>query len=80
MRREYDFSKAAKNPFVKQDKQVVTIRLDIGVVEYFKQLSAEVDLPYQTLINACLADCVRAKRHPSIIWEEGSGKPVAAAQ
>ena len=51
MRSEYDFSKAKKNPYAKVLKKQVTINLDEDVVRYFKEKSAEVGIPYQTLIN-----------------------------
>ncbi|HJA75512.1 MAG TPA: BrnA antitoxin family protein [Candidatus Desulfovibrio gallistercoris] len=77
MRDEYDFSGGIKNPYVRQQKTTVTIRLDTATVDYFKKLSDETSMPYQTLINAYLADCVAHKRRPSITWSEESG---AAAQ
>lgn len=61
MRSEYDFSKGVKNPYVQQKRQI-TIRLDSEVVEYFKSMSTETDIPYQTLINMYLMDCVKSKR------------------
>ena len=40
MRKEYDFSKAVKNPYIrKKAKTPVTIRLDATTVDYFKSLS-----------------------------------------
>jgi hypothetical protein len=41
MRKEYDFSKmkGQKNPYIKELKAQVTIRLDKGTVEYFKGLA-----------------------------------------
>ena len=69
MREEYDFSNAVKNPYPQKEKQVVTIRLDCAVVDYFKALSEEKSLPYQTLINSYLVDCVKNKRQPAIIWK-----------
>jgi len=69
MREEYDFSKAVKNPYVrKQAKTPVTIRLDAATVAYFKSLSDEANLPYQTLINSYLADCAKRKLKPKIAW------------
>jgi predicted DNA binding CopG/RHH family protein len=68
MRKEYDFSESRKNPYVKQLKRQVTIRLDVGAVSYFKQLAAELGMPYQNLINLYLRDCALQKRRPSIQW------------
>lgn len=39
MRKEYDFSKSRKNPYAKQLKRQVTIRLDVAAVDYFKQMA-----------------------------------------
>ena len=68
MRGEYDFTDAVKNPYAKPAKTAVTIRLDKATVDYFKGLSEEVNLPYQTLINSYLADCAANKVKPSIDW------------
>ncbi len=70
MRDEYDFSKmkSRKNPYVKKLKQQVTIRLGIETVEYFKDLSNEVGLPYQNLIDLYLEDCVKSHRKMEINW------------
>jgi predicted DNA binding CopG/RHH family protein len=69
MRKEYDFSKAKKNPYAAQLKKQVTIRLDEGTVEYFKNLAQESGIPYQTLINLYLRDCAAAGRKLSINWK-----------
>lgn len=68
MREEYDFSDGVKNPYSKASKTTVTIRLDQSTVDYFKELSEQVNLPYQTLINSYLADCAAKKTKPSISW------------
>ena len=51
MKNEYDFSNAKKNPYAKQLKKVVTIRIDEESISYFKQLAEETGMPYQALIN-----------------------------
>ena len=70
MRAEYDFSNAVKNPYIKPKKTAVTIRLDQATVDYFKSLSREVSLPYQTLINLFLTDCAKRKIKPNIDWNQ----------
>lgn len=70
MRKEYDFSQGIKNPYIKPQKTTVTIRLDKATVDYFKGLSEEVNMPYQTLINAYLADCAAKQRKPILTWGE----------
>jgi uncharacterized protein (DUF4415 family) len=44
MRKEYDFSKARRNPYVKRLKRQVTIRLDDATIAYFKALSDETGI------------------------------------
>lgn len=70
MREKYDFSQGIKNPYIKPQKTTVTIRLDKATVDYFKGLSEEVNMPYQTLINAYLADCATKQRKPILTWGE----------
>ena len=68
MRPEYDFSRAKPNPYARGLKRQITIRIDADTVSYFKSLSAEVGLPYQSLINLFLRDCARARRKPRLNW------------
>lgn len=68
MRDEYDFSEGIKNPYARAPKATITIRLDKTTIDYFKELSEQVNMPYQTLINSYLADCAAKKITPSIIW------------
>jgi len=68
MREEYDFSQSVPNPYIKKLKKQVTIRLEEDVVDYFKDLSEETDIPYQTLINLYLKDCVKSQRKLSLEW------------
>jgi predicted DNA binding CopG/RHH family protein len=72
MRKEYDFSKAIRNPYAKKIKKPVTIRLDEITISYFKKLADEIDVPYQTLINLYLRDCAATNRKLSLKW-----RPVA---
>ena len=44
MRKEYDFSKARRNPYAKRLKKSVTIRLDAAALKYFKDLAAETGI------------------------------------
>ena len=64
MRDHYDFSKlkGVKNPYIKQLKQPVTIRLDKATVTYFKTLASDLGMPYQNLINLYLRDCAVSNR------------------
>ncbi len=69
MRDEYDFSKARKNPYASQLKKSITIRLDEDSVTYFKSISEEVGIPYQTLINLYLRDCATSHRKLNLHWK-----------
>jgi len=70
MREHYDFSKmnGRKNPFTKYLKQPVTMRLDRDTVAYFKALAEETGIPYQSLINLYLRDCVAQNRKLRMEW------------
>ena len=69
MRRHYDFSKARRNPYAKHLKRSVTIRLDAAALTYFKDLSTETGIPYQTLINLYLRDCAASGRRLAMDWK-----------
>jgi uncharacterized protein (DUF4415 family) len=68
MKKEYDFSKAKKNPYIQALKKQVTIRLDTETINYFKHLSSDIDIPYQTLINLYLRDCARKHKKLNVTW------------
>ena len=53
--------KGIKNPYASK-KKAVGINLSSEVIDYFKKLSDEVGVPYQTLINMYLTDCVKNKK------------------
>lgn len=69
MKKEYDFSKmkARKNPYASK-KKAVGINLNPEVIDYFKHLSETSGIPYQTLINLYLLDCVKKKKKPDFDW------------
>lgn len=69
MRKEYDFTNAGKNPYASQLKKQVTIRLDEESIDYFKSLSEEVGIPYQSLINLYLRDCATSHRKLNLNWK-----------
>ena len=70
MRKHYDFSKmkGRKNPYIKLLKQPVTMRLDRDTVIYFKEMSEETGIPYQSLINLYLRDCAVNHRKLNMSW------------
>ena len=69
MRKEYDFTKARKNPYASQLKKQITIRLDEDSIGYFKGISDQVGIPYQSLINLYLRDCVAHHRKLDLRWK-----------
>ena len=69
IRKEYDFSKASKNPYASMLKKPITIRLDEDSVSYFKSVSEEVGIPYQSLINLYLRDCAATHKKLNLSWK-----------
>ncbi len=71
MRDEYDIKSLhpRRNPYVKPAKKPITINLDESVVSYFKNESETVGVPYQTLINLYLRDCMAQGRHLDMAWK-----------
>jgi uncharacterized protein (DUF4415 family) len=68
MRAEYDFSDSRPNPYAKKLKKQVTINIDNDSIDYFKAQSETIGVPYQTLINLYLADCVAKKKRLKVSW------------
>ncbi len=72
MKDEYDFESmdARPNPSASRLKKSVTIRLDQRAIDYFKALSEENGIPYQSLINLYLVDCMEKGRRLDPEWKE----------
>jgi uncharacterized protein (DUF4415 family) len=70
MKAEYDLSKmqARKNPYASKLKKPVTMRISEDVVDYFKSMAEEAGVPYQSLINLYLRDCIAQNRKVQINW------------
>ena len=68
MKKDYDFSRARKNPYANRLKKQITIRLDEPTIEYFKGVADLSGIPYQTLINLYLRDCAQKGRKLSMDW------------
>ena len=70
MKTEYDLSKlrSRKNPYASKLKRPVTMRLSEDVVDYFKSMASEAGVPYQSLINLYLRDCLAQHRKVQIKW------------
>ena len=74
MKAEYDLSKlkAKKNPYASKLKKPVTMRLSEDVIGYFKAMAEDAGVPYQSLINLYLRDCVANHRKLDINWNSKS--------
>ncbi len=68
MREEYDFAKSTRNPYAKKLRKAVTIRLGVDIIDYFRGISEETGIPYQTLINLYLRDCAQSNRKLDMKW------------
>lgn len=69
MKKEYDFSNSIKNPYIKRLKKQISIRVEKETIDYFKQLSIELGIPYQNLMNMFLSDCATKNIRPNIQWK-----------
>ncbi len=65
----YDFSNAIKNPFASVLNENRTVTLDDDIIDYFVAMSDEKKIPYQTLINLYLTDCIKRHRQLSMSWD-----------
>ncbi|GAB5415820.1 MAG: BrnA antitoxin family protein [Congregibacter sp.] len=61
--------KSRKNPYASKLKKPVTIRLSEDVIDYFKSMSEESGVPYQSLINLYLRDCASKNLKVDIQWQ-----------
>lgn len=70
MKTEYDLSKmkSRKNPYASKLKKPVTMRISEDVVDYFKSMAEQSGVPYQSLINLYLRDCIAQHRKVQINW------------
>jgi uncharacterized protein (DUF4415 family) len=69
MRKEYDFSAAKPNPYIKKLRKQISIRLDVDTIEYFKRQAEETGITYQNLINLYLSDCAVHLKKMDIAWK-----------
>lgn len=71
MKAEYNLSKmkSRKNSYASKLKKSVTMRLSEDVICYFKKMSEKAGVPYQSLINLYLRDCVAHHREIDISWQ-----------
>ena len=58
MKSEYDFSDGIRGRFYTPKKRSTTIRLDDDIILYFKKISSEKKVGYQTLLNSALREYI----------------------
>ena len=69
MRKEYDFSKAKPNPYIKKLRKQISIRIDLDTITYFKKQAEETGIAYQNLMNLYLSDCAINSKQINIAWK-----------
>jgi uncharacterized protein (DUF4415 family) len=69
MKKEYDFSNAKPNPYVKKLRKQISIRIDVDTIDYFKMKAEETGIAYQNLINLYLTDCAIHSKNVNIVWK-----------
>ncbi|MCP5143275.1 MAG: BrnA antitoxin family protein [Gammaproteobacteria bacterium] len=68
MKKSYNFTKSVKNPYLRTPKKQLTIRLDEDTIEYFRSVSEESGIPYQSLINLYLRECAAENKRLHLKW------------
>ena len=70
MKDNYDIAKLnpRPNPYAKRLKKTITINIETSIIDYFKEQSESTGIPYQTLINLYLSDCVQNHRKLNMSW------------
>ena len=70
MREEYNIEELnpRKNPYSGKLKKQITINIDVSTIEFFKNMSSETGIPYQTLINLYLVDCAKNNKKLTMSW------------
>ena len=68
LEKDFNFDKAVRNPYAKELKKQITIKITPSVIDYFKDESESTGIPYQTLINLYLVDCVKTKKKLDMNW------------
>lgn len=58
----------AKNSYPKRQKKTITLNLNASVIDYFKDMAGTSGIPYQTLINMYLEDCVINNKMIDVSW------------
>ena len=69
MRKEYNFSKAMPNPYIKKLKKQISIRIDLDTINFFKKQAELTGITYQNLMNLYLSDCAAQSKQINIAWK-----------
>jgi uncharacterized protein (DUF4415 family) len=69
MRKEYDFTNAKPNPYIKKLRKQISIRIDVDTIDYFKMKAEETGIAYQNLINLYLTDCAIHSKNVNVVWK-----------
>ena len=77
MKKNYDFSKAVKNPYAKRLKRPITISVDHEAIAYFQTMAEELGIRYQTLIAMYLRECAESGKRLRLHWKSERGKRAA---
>ena len=54
----------------RKPKKMVSMYLSEEDIEYFKKMSVDTGIPYQTLISMYLTDCRQKERRIKLNWDE----------
>ncbi|MBR3312014.1 MAG: BrnA antitoxin family protein [Solobacterium sp.] len=57
-----------KKTYPKRQKKTITLNLSASVIDYFKDMAGTSGIPYQTLINMYLEDCVINNKMIDVSW------------
>ena len=70
MKAEYNLAKMKRrpNPYARQLKKQLTIRMGVDIIAYFKAMAVQTGIPYQNLINLYLRECVVTERKLQMKW------------
>lgn len=77
MNKNYDFSKAVKNPYAKRLKRPITINVDHDTIAYFQAMADDLAIPYETLVTMYLRECAESGKRLRLQWKPERGKRAA---
>ncbi len=69
MKKNYDFSKAVKNPYAKRLKRPLKINVDHDTITYFQTMAEQLGIPSQTLIAMYLRECAESGKRLRLHWK-----------